>query len=256
MPPLADLQQDFAAALIDHTRALPDGIVAHTAQPPDRRFNVYRNNVMGGLAGVLGARFPVVQRLVGDVFFAAMAREFIAAGPPRSPVLLEYGGRFAEFIAAFAPAADTPYLPDVARLEWLQNEAYHAADRSPIEEAGLAAIPADRLADTILELHPSLRLLRSPYPVIAIWRTNVEDETVQAVSLASGGDDVLIIRPALQVELRRLKPGALEFLQTIAAGNPLGMAFEAASAASDHFDLQSSLAGLIQSGGIVGYRLQ
>ena len=49
-------------------------------------------------------RFPAVERLVGEEFFAGMAREFVMAHPPRSPLLLTYGDEFPDFIAAFEPA--------------------------------------------------------------------------------------------------------------------------------------------------------
>jgi hypothetical protein len=49
------------------------------------RFGVYRNSVAVSLAGVPADTFPVTRELVGDAFFEAMARCFVAAEPPRSP---------------------------------------------------------------------------------------------------------------------------------------------------------------------------
>ena len=66
-----------------------------------------------------------------------MARAYALAEPPRSPVLMDYGAGFADFIAGFAPAASLPYLPDVARIERAWREAYHAADAEPLTAGGL-----------------------------------------------------------------------------------------------------------------------
>ena len=41
------------------------------------------------LIEVLGVRFPVVKRLVGDKFFHAMAHAFVLREPPFSPLLIQ-----------------------------------------------------------------------------------------------------------------------------------------------------------------------
>ena len=68
----------------------------------ERRFAVHRNTVAASLIEALQARFPVVQRLVGEDFFRAMARAFVALEPPSSPLLFLYGESFAAFIARFS----------------------------------------------------------------------------------------------------------------------------------------------------------
>ena len=66
--------------------------------PDARRFAVYRNNVAVGLIGALEARYPVSRRIAGDELFRAMARAFVRARKPRSPVMIAYGGEFPEFL--------------------------------------------------------------------------------------------------------------------------------------------------------------
>ena len=69
--------------------------------PDARRFAVYRNNVAVGLIGALEARYPVSRRIAGDDLFRAMARAFVRANKPRSPVMIAYGGEFPEFVAEY-----------------------------------------------------------------------------------------------------------------------------------------------------------
>ncbi len=90
--------------------------------------------------------FPAVERIVGEEFFQAMARAYVLAEPPRSPVLMDYGTTFADFIAGFAPAASLPYLPDVARIERAWREAYHAEDAEPLGPEAFAGIGADAIS--------------------------------------------------------------------------------------------------------------
>ena len=74
--------------------------------PDARRFAVYRNNVAVGLIGALEARYPVSRRIAGDDLFRAMARTFVRAHKPRSPVMIAYGGEFPEFVAEYLAAAE------------------------------------------------------------------------------------------------------------------------------------------------------
>src|SRR4029453_4256003 len=129
-------------------RAGPEGA-------PSRRFGAYRNNVYAGLIDVLAGRFPVVARLVGEEFFRAMARDYVEHEPPSSAVLLRYGAGFPGFITGFTPAATAPFPADTGALEWPKHPAHPAAGAAPVPLEALAS-PADRAADAVLALHPSL----------------------------------------------------------------------------------------------------
>lgn len=180
------------------------------------RFAVYRNNVAHSLREALGRRFSVVRRLVGDEFFGAMAAEFIAAHPPQSPVLQEWGWEFAGFLTEFPPVARLPYLPDVARIEWARGRAYHAADADPLDPSAL-------VEDAPIRLHPSLRLLRLDQPAVSIWAANQpgRDGRVRG----SGAETALIWRrPDFDVPVQALKPLDAAFITALMDGATLARA--------------------------------
>ena len=62
-------QDVFAQALRDPNAGVPRGVTAHNSAAPHKRFTVYRNNVVVGLATALEARFPAVRKIVGEDFF-------------------------------------------------------------------------------------------------------------------------------------------------------------------------------------------
>ncbi len=128
MQQLAERQRGFAAALLDPGLPMPDGLVGPDGEPGPKRFAVYRNNVVAGLTETLKDAFPAVHRIVGTDFFRAMARAYVLVEPPRSPIMLDYGAGFPDFIRQFDPAAGLPYLADVARIERAWTEAYHAPE--------------------------------------------------------------------------------------------------------------------------------
>ncbi|MGE0232948.1 MAG: DUF2063 domain-containing protein [Flavobacteriaceae bacterium] len=251
---MADTQAAFAAALRNPRAPVPAGITAWTGDAPKRRFDVYRNNVYSSLAEVLEGRYPAVRRLVGEEFFRAMARVFIDARPPATPMLMDYGEGFAEFLDGFAPVGELPYLGDVARIEWAWSRAYHAIDAVPLVPARLGTVAPEDLDHLHLRLHPSLHLLTSAYPAFAIWQTNTDDGEVIPIDLAGGGQETIVVRPRLAVEVRQLPPGAYRFLDAIARKTPLGAAAAAASAV-EGFDLEMNLRELLRLGAFCDFAI-
>ncbi len=244
---LAPFETSFAGALLDAEQPVPHGVTAHNAAIPTRRFGVYRNNVVAGLVKALRSRFPVVEKIVGEEFFAAMARVYVVERPPRSPLLATYGDEFAAFIAAFEPARELAYLADVARLEAARTRAYHAADATPVDVGQLAALDAYTVGGIRVDMHPSTEIVRSPHPIVTIWAMNSGEQELAPIENWRG-EDALLVRPYLDVEVRVLPPGGAAFLLALAGGRPLAEATEAALADDPNFDLTRNLAGLIGSG--------
>jgi hypothetical protein len=257
-PPLRPTQHDFAAALLDAGRGVPLGLCAWNGSDPAPRFAVHRNNVVVSLIQALADGFPVVQQLVGDEFFAAMARAYACAHPPRSPVLAEYGDGFAAWIADFEPAASLPYLPDMARLDRARVRAFHAADALPLSAKALTrhlAAP-QQLAQARLGLHPSLAVVRSAWAVASLWAAHQSDDpaAIGAVRL-DHAESALVLREGDEVIVLPVPLPTASFIQTLAAGCPLG---EAAATApvlggADPFDLAGSLALIIRHGALTAW---
>lgn len=243
--PLEQEYAAFAGALFDPKASPPKGLRAWHAGPVSKRLAVYRNNVVVGLIDALVERFPVCLRLVGMDFFRAMAKLFVCASPPKTPILAEYGEDFAEFISDFEPARELPYLADVARLEWAVGRAYHAADAAPLPLGKARDIPVDLLVDAVITLHPSSQLVSSRFPILSIWTTNMFDETVREVSL-DAGEDALIVRPCLEVAAYRLPVGGFHFIAALARGESLS----AAAATTEKADLPACLSLMLSSGAI------
>jgi len=250
---LADRQREFAAALLDPSAEMPMGLIGPDGRPSPRRFAVYRNNVAVALIEALQANFPATSRIVGEEFFRAMARNYATSEPPASPILLNYGEGFPDFIARFEPAASLPYLPDVARVERAWTDAYHAPDATPIDPNDLAAIPSHLAGDVCLKVHPSVRVVDSRYPALTIWRLNVAEGAPVAIDADAAGEDVLVVRATVEVEVRSMPPGGARFVNALAFGSSLSEATTSALKTSADFDLTANLVELISAGAFVGY---
>jgi Putative DNA-binding domain len=238
-------QAQFVMALLDPAAAVPAGIVDPEGRPAPKRFSVYRNNVASSLTRALEAAFPTVRKLVGDEFFAAMAVVFLRAHPPTSRMLMLYGAEFPEFLQGFPPASHLGYLPDVARLDQAMRESYHAADSRALDQAGLQRLIGADLAGLRLTLAPSLRLVRSTWPIVSIWAANHDGGPTPR----AGAEDALVLRPEFDPSPQAMPAGGGTFVAGLLAGESLGAAVDLAGPG---LDLPAVLGQLIAGQAITG----
>ncbi|HVA15369.1 MAG TPA: DNA-binding domain-containing protein, partial [Stellaceae bacterium] len=247
-----DLQHAVHRSLVARNDAelashiIPDGLA------PQSRLNIYRNTFVGTLTTALRLSFPAVYRLVGAAFFESAARIFIEAEPPDSAYLDDYGETFPDFLARFAPAASLSYLPDVARLEWCVNRALHALDVEPLDLARLAAIDPQDQSRVGFVPCPSIGLVRSTYPVDAIWRAVLaqDDDAMSKIDLRSDPVWLLIERRKSGVDVIRCTAQAWRFASELFATRPL----EAAIDAAPGVDASILLADHLAAGRLVDFK--
>ena len=243
----------FSPALLDPQSETPSIVAGPRQKAAVKRYNVYRNNVTVSLIDALAAIFPATQRITGVEFFRAMARFYVRTIPPTSPLLFEYGRNFPPFIERYEYAQAMPWLADVARLERAWLDAYHAADADTLTPEVLAAVPSERLADTIFIAHPSTRIVRSNFAAVAIFVANRTEGPVGPLNV-NEPDDALITRPDLDVVVRRVPDGGAVFLTHLASGETLGEAATAAFETTLLFDLSANIAGMIEAGAFTAIR--
>jgi hypothetical protein len=254
MPDLAATQQLVSAALSDRARtdaALP--LITGESLLARDRLAIYRANIAANATGALAATYPIIHQLVGAEFFDGLAHAYCRAHPSVSGDLNEIGDRLADFLQTFAPAQPLPYLPDVARLEWLAHQAHYAADHAPLDAGTLAAISPADYARLALSLHPAVAMLSSAYPLYRIWEVHQDDYRGEiAVDLGSGAEDVVIYRPQFRAAVGKLTRGEYAFLNAITRGVLLGPALEAAMTEDAGFDLATSLRRWTSANIVVG----
>jgi len=246
----------FAAALINPQAECPSGLASWNGSDPAQRFAVYRNNVLASLIGALVDTYPVCQAMVGEAFFRAMAAQYVHTEPPASPVLVNYGETFADFVASFAPASGLPYLADLVRLEWCYVQAFHAADATALPLTELACLLGDesRLARVSFSLHPSLQILRSPFAVVSLWAAHQTAEPAAVLQSIHPlqPESAVLLRQDLAVQVIRVEEGAAQFIENLA----LGASFAAAVRSTTSFNLAVALEVLLRAAAITDFRVQ
>ncbi|MCZ0812038.1 DNA-binding domain-containing protein [Roseovarius sp. EGI FJ00037] len=241
---MSPTQTLFHDALLDGNAPVPDGLSDGQGRAAGRRFDVYRNNVAVSLTEALEVGFPAIRSLIGPENFKKISGLFLRQKPPSTPMIMQYGTEFPAFLEQFAPLLHLRYLGDVARLEQAQREAYHAADRAPVEAGEIERLSPDLMAQARLELAPALRVLRSPWPVHGIWRYACQDGAPKPAAVA---EDVVITRPEFDPVIKVLPPGGAVFLNALRDAHNLTEAAEAALGEAPGFDLAEIL-GLLLAG--------
>ncbi|MCC7596808.1 DUF692 family protein [Janthinobacterium sp. FW305-129] len=235
---LAAGQQAFATALLDTEATLP----AFAGDVVPQRFSLYRGNLSAAWRRTLAHAYPVVLALVGEDFFGGLARAYGRKMPSDSADLNQFGARFADFLAAFPPVDELPYLPDMARLEWALHLAHYAADAQALAPESLAALHPDQLEARRFTLHPACALLASGWQVAAMWQAHQEGDGSgifpQDLQVAS---QALVCRPRWKAQVLVLDVAAHAALQALRQGQTFGAALDAAFELDPAFDLAAHL---------------
>lgn len=242
---LRRLQEDFAAAVVAGDSVALD---PHLAGDRDG-MAIYRHAVSANAANALRAAYPVVARLVGEAFFAEAARLLGLASPSTSGDLNRHGAGFAAFLGEYPHAAPLPWLADVARLEWAWHESLGEADAGSLDLAALGRVPEPDRPRLRFKLHPAVRLVRSRWPVLAIWEAN-QDGRDGTPEREEGPDDVLLWRESGRVLLALVGAREAEFVEATARGLSL-----AEAAGEGDWDLPGFLARLARTGAVCGFVL-
>jgi hypothetical protein len=227
----------------------------------------YQSNAFALAPKALTVAYPVMAQILGADSFGALARHFWHTHPPQRGDLGHWGEQLSTFVAASEQLADTPYLADVARVEWALHSAQTAADATL--DAASVGLLAERAPDTItLAVSPGSAIVKSPWPVATLVLAheppngNVDPEaTERALSHAFGligqgktgahGECALIWRQGFKPRLRAMPERERAFVSRLLTGASLGQALDAAH---DSFDFNAWLSDAVPTGLFVGVR--
>lgn len=240
---LGELQRAFRGHILGGDSAALVAASVGERIPAAARLLVYRHHVFTSLEKALGATFATVRGVVGDDFFAGMARAYVLQSPPTGPVLSEYGAGFPTFVAAWPAASGLPYLADVARLDWALNLAYTAPEEGVLTADQLAAVPPESLDTLRLALRAGVSLVRSVYPIDRIWALNRGGSFT--VDLTQGGVVLLVFPRSDDAAFVPLAEDAAALIVGIADGQRLGDAVQQAMQARPDLDVGAALGQLL-----------
>jgi uncharacterized protein (UPF0276 family) len=246
---LAEGQQLFAEALF--APACEEALAPQLKHA--ERFALYRGNLSATWAKALAAAFPVIKQLVGEEFFDALAREYGRAQPSGDGDLNRFGAKMGEFLQGFPHTSDLPYLPDMARLEWLLHRAHYAPSVETIDAQALAAIPPEDIESATMALAPAVRLFASEWAVVPLWLAHHEQaEFPQDMQQPT---QAIIVRPQWKTAVLEQSAAAWAALSVLQQGGTFGAALDEAFGRDEEFNVAAQLQQWLEQGVFSAVRL-
>jgi hypothetical protein len=242
-PRLHELQQGFADAMLRRDESVA-AWVEGAGLEPTARLRVYRNAIAGTLHAALRDAYPVVLALVGEGYFEELSERYRLQYPSTSGNLQHFGATMAQFIEETPSLRALPYLPDVARLEWLRQGVALAAEQPTMDAAALAHWATCEPAALRMEFHPSMHLLASSHAVLTLWRW-CQAPHGAAPNPQAGAEHVLLWRDDGEVAMAAVDPATFRCIGALAEGCDLASAYRAATDVDPYFDVQTCLQDLL-----------
>jgi hypothetical protein len=207
----------------------------------------YRRSVLANLASAVAGSYPLLQNIVGPDFINEAARRYAQLYPSLSGDLNLYGEHFGAFLAAYPPAADLPWLPAVAELEWEIQRIYGAPDAPAVDLAALQTTPPEQWEQLIFDLDPGHALIKSNWPLARIWEVNQTGHEGDMRVDFDMAQCVLVHRRGYDTHVELVAPGQFAFLNRLSQGVSLGPAVAAAMEVDEQFDFGVALQRFIAS---------
>ena len=252
-PSLPDLQREFLAALYDAGDPSPVVSIVGNGLAPGARLRIYSNSCNEIQTAALRTTYPAVLALVGEDFFDQTARGYRRAHPSTSGNLQEFGAVFAEHLETLTGCRSLPYMPDVARLEWLRQQTVLAPGSQPIAPDALIESLDTGGGPQRIVLHPSLHLLDSRYPIFTIWHYALQPTSAR-LALDGEGESVVLWREDGEVAMATLDPASFACVAAFVNDYSLDGAQAAATAVDPDFTLAECVECLLQHHLITGIK--
>ncbi len=191
MPALRDIQAAFIHDAYTGEQTSVVYLNKNKLNSPER-LDIYYNNTLLGLADILTATYPVLQKIVGENFFRTVAHFYIESNSQITGNRHTYGGELASFLRSYEPAVSWPYLPDIAAIEWAYFQASIAEDALALDFSGLTDLISEH-PDFILSLHPGVHCIKLNFNALEIWQEHQKNK-IETIKLQESPQTVLIWR--------------------------------------------------------------
>lgn len=200
------------------------------------RLAIYKNNTLHSLSESVVDLYPSIEHVVGRDFLIATAKEYLKVSPPHSAALLNFGLDFPDFLATFEHTKNYAYFPDLARIDMLRHQAYHATDETPLTVDQIQQIPLEELAQSQVQLPQSCHLLTSKFKTYSLWES-IRAQSEDKIHI-DGMESTLIYREDLHVKTAQISQEAYYFLTKIKNRHTLGSSLE--ETLTEHTDCNTS----------------
>ena len=190
------------------------------------RLAVYAQGYVTRMREALAEVYEAVHHVLGEQRFSVLAAEYALRYPSDNYNLNFAGRHLPEFLAAAPPTERLPFLPDLARLEWLVCLAFHADDQTCLDPASLSSLAPERWSQLRLIFQPSVGMVASSWPIQDLRQARHQPRETINIDVSNRPQRVLVFRQQLQVTCELISEAQQRFLERLLQGCLLGEACE------------------------------
>jgi hypothetical protein len=216
MPSLIDAQSNFIDTINNGPKKLDPKLFSGPLDRVLLGLKAHANTISYARIVALEETFPLTRQHLGEAAFNALARDFVETGLARASDANRIGLHFPEHLG---DATTT----ELAQIEWVWLESYHAAEAAPLTLADLGGMDEAKLLALRVASHPSVRLVPISVPIAPALQELAGTQPAA----------ILTIRPDVEVRLLPLDAIHLAIINAAAQknavlGNLLAVAIEIA----------------------------
>ena len=226
-PSLRALQQWIKSRIRPESPALDESsespLNPQRGTPGTERLSVYAGGYLARTREALAEVYEAIHHVLGERAFTDMAHAY-AARYPSHDYNLSCVGRYLPLFLPTSPFTQRlPFLPDLARLEWLVSEAFHACEQPPFDPTHLSLGSLKDWNAIQLVFQPSVGLVASMWPILDIWEARNHPRGTIDIDLVNRPQRVLVFRRDVQVRCELVDERQHLLLEGLLAGRSLGL---------------------------------
>lgn len=188
MSTLAHLQSEFQSFLLDGNERMLNRVAGTAKVSAEQRLAIYYDAYRLRLLEALTSNYPVLRAWIGDDEFEKAGIAYLAAHPSRHFSIRWFGHHLPEFLGATESWRDSPFLAEMASLEWTLSEIFDAEDSAVMSVEDMAHIPVKAWPDMRLHFHPAVRRLDLRWNVPLIWKAINQNLDVERNTVSCRGE--------------------------------------------------------------------
>lgn len=215
-PPSLSELQDWMGKILTRREAPDDqwmDFIVEDDVPRLERLNIYAAAYQIRLEDCLRKDFPALDRLIPHCELDEMLFEYFQRHPSTSFNIGDAGAQLPQFIVESHWSRKYPWASELARLEWLINEAFYAPEVPPLDLEKITTLSPEAWNECSFKVDPSLRLMRARFDVDALWRDELSVE-----NLSEGEYFLSVFRENDQVWVQPMEPTDYHLLDLVSKG--------------------------------------
>jgi len=203
-----------------------------------QRMDMYRELFYNNIDSFLSSNFPVLRKILDDHDWHALAQDFFAVHPCRTPYFAEIPEEFIDYLQnqRGSRPEDPPFLLELAHYEWVEM-ALSISQQEPLEDSKRLA---ENPLDCTIRLSPLAWPLAYQYPVHRISPDYQPEKPPEPPTF------LLVYRErSFAVKFLEITPVTYQFLQLLRETQPVSAAacLQQLARESRALDLQSVVDG-------------